>query len=224
MATTTTTPNPEPTSPCASPATPSVKIHLKRTESHSPWHAVKRPATEPIPFEEDDDEEDLDGLPLLESTAEQDDTPVEGGGSSSTGGPLASAPPKTKGGRQEKGRGWCVTCYGNGKDEWRDPNWDGAPKNLRYACWQREICPTTKRKHIQEYLYFNGPLTLTGVRKVLKDIGQANANCRMAHGTPAENKEYCSKEETRAPGDVPHEYGTIPHQGSHRTRITRACI
>ena len=74
-------------------------------------------------------------------------------------------------------------------------------KLIDYAKWQNEICPETKKLHLQCVFHFTKRMRLTGLKKLHK----------TAHWDAVKNVEkaiaYCGKEESRVPGSVPIELG-----------------
>lgn len=83
----------------------------------------------------------------------------------------------------------------------------GLPEELKYAVFQKEKCPETGREHIQGYVQF--ARKCRGIAKLQKLIG--NCHVEVARGTLADNKKYCSKEESRIEG--PWEVGVPTEQG-----------
>lgn len=82
-------------------------------------------------------------------------------------------------------------------------------KYCRYFIYQVELTPTTDRAHLQGYVYFENSVRFSAVKKILGDV----AHIEAARGSPNQNKAYCSKQETRAAGTEPREWGTLPTQG-----------
>lgn len=65
-----------------------------------------------------------------------------------------------------------------------------------YGVWQAEIAPTTGRRHLQGYLEFKRPVSLSVIKKRL-----GNMHVEKPVADNATNTRYCTKDETRAPGD-----------------------
>lgn len=82
------------------------------------------------------------------------------------------------------------------------PNSRNSP--LRYLCWQGEICPQTRRFHIQGYCEFSAPVRMGAVKKFLNN---STIHLEPRRGTKEEARAYCSKPETRAPGSLFCEFG-----------------
>lgn len=79
-------------------------------------------------------------------------------------------------------------------------------QSVDYIICGEEICPTTGRKHLQSYVYFTNPRSLSGVIKLFKKFGH-NDHIEIANGSPIQNFEYCSKDKNF------HEWGTLPQKG-----------
>lgn len=79
---------------------------------------------------------------------------------------------------------------------------------VHYSCAQLERCPTTKKLHIQGYVQLTKRLRYGGVKDLL---GDPALHLEEARGTPQQNLEYCTKEETRVDG--PWIHGTPRTQG-----------
>ena len=82
-----------------------------------------------------------------------------------------------------------------------------------YLCWGEEICPTTKRLHLQGFVYFENAKSFSAARKVMdgrhievaKAIDQAIEYCKGDY-TNHEGK-------YKAKNEVFKEFGTKPQQG-----------
>lgn len=106
--------------------------------------------------------------------------------------------------KRQVSRGWTFTLFDI--PSFREEKLKSVA-TLEYLVWQKEMCPKTQRPHFQGYVYFTNPRTLGGVRRL---IG-GRPHLEKARGTPEQNKQYCTKEDTRMDG--PWEHGTIPKQG-----------
>lgn len=82
------------------------------------------------------------------------------------------------------------------------------PRN-EYYVFQRER-GLNGTIHIQGYCYCRNQRTLSAWKRVVGN----RAHVEFARGTPGENREYCTKEETRVPGTEPEEGGRLPQQGN----------
>jgi len=79
-----------------------------------------------------------------------------------------------------------------------------------YLVFQRERGVEGGTPHLQGYAYAPNPKSLAGWKT---SIG-ARAHIEAARGSGAQNREYCTKEETREPSTEPWEFGTMPAQGA----------
>jgi len=97
-----------------------------------------------------------------------------------------------------------VTCtlYGTTLETLRDICTDG---RISYCVSQREICPTSGREHLQTYIQFNKSLSF----KTIKNLLPNDPHLERPRGTPAENRTYCTKEDTRLAGSESMEIGVI---------------
>lgn len=84
---------------------------------------------------------------------------------------------------------------------------------MRYLIFQIEKCPDTDRLHLQGYVQFKDPTRLGAVQRFIGDEG---AHCEKANGSASQNKDYCSKPDSRQEG--PWEIGEAAGQGQ-RTDI-----
>lgn len=82
-------------------------------------------------------------------------------------------------------RDWCFTVFD--KEEL-----GGFEEGVvKYAIWGKEVCPTTKRKHLQCYANFYKPMRIKASQKAL---GCAGAHFEMKRGSRDEAREYCMKD------------------------------
>lgn len=113
-------------------------------------------------------------------------------------------------------RAWVFTahsqCLNNPDENARRQAWvpPVAGGRLRYIVCQREVGGNTGREHWQGYVQLDSPQRAAAVRRIL---GCDWAWIKPARGTPAQARAYCTKEDTRREGDVPHESGTMVDQG-----------
>jgi hypothetical protein len=80
-----------------------------------------------------------------------------------------------------------------------------------------EQCPETARLHLQGYLYASRKI---GGVKVKEYLGDNTAHLEGARGSPIQNRDYCTKQETRVEG--PWEEGAIPAGQGSRSDIENA--
>lgn len=100
--------------------------------------------------------------------------------------------PKVKKSKSNKSRSWCITSY---KESIK------FPKSI-YSIVGKEICPTTKRRHLQCYVYYKNARSFKSMKKEFP-----GCHIEVSKGSPESNREYCSKD-----GDFVEE-GNIPKQG-----------
>lgn len=105
-------------------------------------------------------------------------------------------------------KNWTITIN-DGKAE--EPEFD--EKTMGYLVFQHEVAPTTGHAHYQGYVQY---LKRRRRSQVVRDF--PGAHVEIAKGTPEQNKAYCTKLDSRAPGTEPKEFGSIQRQGS-RTDI-----
>lgn len=79
--------------------------------------------------------------------------------------------------------------------------------DYKYLIIGDELCPKTKKPHLQIYIYFSNARTLTSAIKIFKPH-----HVELSKGSPADNKKYCSKE------SLLFEDGVLPTKGK-RTDI-----
>lgn len=107
---------------------------------------------------------------------------------------------------RQKAKNWVFT--------WNNPpcrpeeRWTG----WKYMVYQAEIAPTTGTYHYQGYVQMEERRSLVQMKKLDPRVHWA-----VARGNPDQNKAYCSKEDTRAPGSSgPWEFGVMDYQGQRR--------
>lgn len=79
-------------------------------------------------------------------------------------------------------------------------------ENIKYICWQEEVCPTTGRHHWQTYVEFNNSYSL---KKCQNLVGVKNCHIEARKGSPIEARDYCKKSES-AVANTFEEFGVIP--------------
>lgn len=84
----------------------------------------------------------------------------------------------------------------------QEPRWD--PLHMKYLVYQTEVAPATGHNHIQGYVRFNERVRVQKAKQLLAIPG---AHFEMCKGTEEQNRKYCTKEDSRAPGPA-GEYGT----------------
>ncbi len=100
-------------------------------------------------------------------------------------------------------RSWCFTYFF--EDESTFPQ--ALPDGSAYLTYGYEVCPDTKRPHLQGYVHWSTPVRLTTCRKFLE------ANWTPCSGSPEQNITYCQKD-----GDYV-EYGHRPQGQGGRSDL-----
>lgn len=109
-------------------------------------------------------------------------------------------------------RNSCMACYTEPK-----PNMEF----INYICWQREICPDTKRIHWQTYVEFKDKFT---VKKCQSYVGVIDCHLATRAGKPEEAKAYCCKSESRDIDALFIEFGKMQKTGQgNRSDIIDLC-
>lgn len=80
------------------------------------------------------------------------------------------------------------------------PGWPWT--GLRFGVYQPEICPTSGRWHLQGYAQFESTKRLSQLKAI-----DPTAHWEVARGSVDQNFEYCTKQESRAPGYSPVQHG-----------------
>lgn len=112
-------------------------------------------------------------------------------------------------------RRWCFTYFWVEDREEKDCTAD-APlfikdhERIKYAVWQLERCPETRRLHLQGYIEFNSPRRLLAVKTI---IGDPRVSLMQSNGTRAHNIAYCTKLESRVEGPWYIQVGDEPQPG-----------
>lgn len=98
---------------------------------------------------------------------------------------------------------YCITDFSRELSFWEQLVKD---HNITYAICGDEVCPSTKNKHFQCFVYFTNPRSVSGTRKLFK--GRHVEACK---GDEKSNIRYCSKDE-----NVVFEHGDRPKQGARK--------
>lgn len=85
-------------------------------------------------------------------------------------------------------RNWCFTDFEQLK--WKDIFHEQSEK-IRYICVGKEICPETKKTHLQGWLQTYKPCRMTQIRKLCKSKKIWVIPCK---GNTAQNEKYCKKD------------------------------
>lgn len=120
-------------------------------------------------------------------------------------------------------RNYCYTIYfDEGDSHWSSWTEDLKVSEVAYYAGQQEICPKTGRRHLQLYVEFKAPqrgariATIFGLGKELRYHGE------QRRGSPQEASDYCTKEDSRAPGTEPHTHGRISRGQGNRSDLQSA--
>ncbi len=77
-----------------------------------------------------------------------------------------------------------------------------------YLVYQHEVS-STGTPHLQIYIHMGTARTMLGMKR----LTHPDIHLEISIGNAFQNKEYCTKLETRVPGTSPKELGTMPSQG-----------
>lgn len=91
----------------------------------------------------------------------------------------------------KQSRNWCFTDFKNITLEFYKNIFDEHTDIIRYICIGIEICPKTKKVHIQGWIQLINKKTMGGVKKLLKNKTICLFICR---GDELSNNKYCKKE------------------------------
>lgn len=115
---------------------------------------------------------------------------------------------------ETQARGWCFTAFNY--DE--QTIYDLVDYKCLYIMYQTEICPETKRPHLQGWVHFKSPKMARVFKKDFLPKLQPHFEPRK--GTPEHNAIYCTKKESADPNYFFYERGDKPSQGE-RTDLKR---
>jgi hypothetical protein len=87
---------------------------------------------------------------------------------------------------------------------------------IRYLIFQQEVCPDSGKDHIQGYIHFDKAVRVT---QIAERFGTKPEAFTMARGTPEQNKDYCSKDDSRKQGKSTFEHGTCPGGQGNRSDL-----
>lgn len=105
---------------------------------------------------------------------------------------------------------WMFTIPNPSEHE-RPLEWPG----VKYIIYQLEEAPTTKMRHYQGYVAMETQKSMTAMKKL-----NQRAHWEPRGGTHEEAKAYCSKADTRVPGEVPKEQGEEPKGQGARSDLS----
>lgn len=110
-------------------------------------------------------------------------------------------------------RNFCFTYFGS----FNDVQSICTDDRIQYCIAQEEVCPETKREHVQGYIQLRRSTRFNTVRDKILPAG---AHIEPSRGSPQENRQYCSKLESRKPGGRSFEHGEIREQGARNDLVT----
>lgn len=121
----------------------------------------------------------------------------------------------------KRSRAWCFTLHIHDQDgeQVSRERWELEKDNFTplttqipdtaYCIYQYEIGGKAEHLHIQGYVRFANARTLTGVKRIIdKWSGEKGVHLEIAKGNALENKEYCTKSDTKVIEHV--EFGLCP--------------
>ena len=111
-------------------------------------------------------------------------------------------------------RRFVTTIYGKDGDIPTPPDWDQIKQKISYFAYAHEICPKTKRPHLQCYGYCKTPMRTLGIVKILRRPENSHNNVEEMKATFDQNEAYCSKQ-----GELV-ELGVLPAQGTRNDLIS----
>lgn len=97
-----------------------------------------------------------------------------------------------------RSRGWCFTHYFEDESTWPSEK----PEEAIYLVYGFEVCPQTKRPHLQGYIYWINDHSMSQCCAWFPQTGFIKAG-----GTPDQNRIYCTKDNDYI------EFGECPKQG-----------
>lgn len=93
--------------------------------------------------------------------------------------------------RGPRKRHWCFTSYADTLPS------DYDPLVVRYVIYQREVCPETKKEHLQGYIEFHDNVRINQVKAVL---GDQKCHLEVRQGSRTQAREYCRKTDSSVAG------------------------
>lgn len=89
-----------------------------------------------------------------------------------------------------RSRNWCFTSFNLNKKN-MSQIYEDNKDIIRYLCAGEEICPKTKKMHLQGWIQFERPKRFGGVKKVFDDD---SIHIEFCKGTEFQNDKYCKKD------------------------------
>lgn len=88
-------------------------------------------------------------------------------------------------------RNYCFTDFKNINFDFYEKIYNEYKDIIRYICVGIEICPKTKKQHIQGWIQFFNKKRIGGVKRCLNN---KSLHCESMRGTAFDNDKYCSKD------------------------------
>lgn len=112
---------------------------------------------------------------------------------------------------------WCFTSY-NLNAEFTE--WESLPDAVTYLIYQEEICPETRKRHLQGYVEFDRSYRMQRVKQILGTYG---VHLESRKGSSQDAADYCRKQDSRVEDGIQVELGTRSktNQG-HRSDLDSA--
>lgn len=106
-------------------------------------------------------------------------------------------------------RGWALTLFNYSEEDYNAWKALEDDERVRWMIFGKEICPKSKKPHLQGAIFLHRKTTMKGLKKILgrKDVHCSNWYAGDLHGAD-DNAAYCSKD-----GVDVHEFGERPHPG-----------
>lgn len=99
--------------------------------------------------------------------------------------------------KMPQSKSWCFTSYHVLEKDWYEALLEEDKDKVEYLVAQLEKCPRTGKCHVQGYVRFKGNWRETRVHRWI----DRRCHWEVAGGSPASNRVYCTKEESRWPDD-----------------------
>lgn len=107
-------------------------------------------------------------------------------------------------------RNWCFTAF-------TEPHVPVTHKHFRYAIFQKERCPETKREHYQGYIEFSQGIKLQPLKLAFEDD---TVHFEGRRGTREQARAYCMKADTQL--EAPKEFGEWTQNRGARVDLQEA--
>jgi len=91
-------------------------------------------------------------------------------------------------------RRFVTTIYGKDGTVPVPPDWDVIKQKIEFFAYAHEVCPDTKRPHLQCYGYCKFPMRLTGIVKILQRPENSHNHVEEMVARFDQNEDYCDKQ------------------------------